>query len=149
MRLTLAALFLIPLLAIGAEDPWSTVKALASGTELRVYQAGSAQPLNVKFDELQPESLIVVEKDSQVAIPRADIVRIDARESNASRMKKQTTSESNGPIKGSPTPLPPWQRTAIKAQESTSSTVTFSGKGEFKTIYRKALAAANDASKPQ
>ena len=37
-------------LAMAADDPWAKVKAIKSGSELRVYKKGAAQPLVVKMD---------------------------------------------------------------------------------------------------
>ena len=52
-------LFLVcsALAAFGADDPWAKVKAIKSGSELRVYKKGAAQPLLVKMDEATDDRL--------------------------------------------------------------------------------------------
>src|SRR3954454_7677160 len=65
--------------ALAAEDAWTKVGELKSGTELRVYKRGVKQPVLPKFDEANPDNLVVATKNEQVAIPKADIDRIDYR----------------------------------------------------------------------
>ena len=80
------ALFLCTaFLAFGADDPWAKLKELKTGTELRVYKKGAAQPLLVKMDELTDDNLVVINKNEQTAIPRDQIDRVDYRPSGKSR----------------------------------------------------------------
>src|SRR6266540_2308035 len=83
----------------GADDPWAKVKELKSGTELRVYKKGAAQPVNVKMGDLTDENLIVVDKKEETAISRDVIERIDARPTGKSRVtseSKVATKDSTG-----------------------------------------------------
>jgi len=76
--------------AYGADDPWSKVKSLKTGTDLQVYRRGSTQPLQVKMDELTNENLVVISKNSQTAIARDEIERIDARSTGRTRSVNET-----------------------------------------------------------
>ena len=79
------ALFLCTaFLAFGVDDPWAKLKELKTGTELRVFKKGAAQPLLVKMDELTDDNLVVINKNEQTAIPRDVIDRVDYRPANAS-----------------------------------------------------------------
>jgi hypothetical protein len=82
--------------AFAAEDPWSAVRGITSGAEVRAVQRGAAQPVRANMDELRGGSLIVVIKSAQVAIPRDRIERIDLRPrqtgSRAARESKTTST---------------------------------------------------------
>src|SRR5690242_10376192 len=83
-------------LAFAADDAWKKVKELKTGAELQVYKRGSSKPLTVKMDELTDENLVVIEKKGQIAIPREEIERIDARPSGRTRTTTDTvTAEKN------------------------------------------------------
>ena len=43
---------LVAAAAWAADDAWSKVKALKTGTELRVYKKGSTRPILAQMDEL-------------------------------------------------------------------------------------------------
>ena len=78
-------LFLFLLVAVAAawaaDDAWSKVKALKTGTELRVYKKGSMQPVLAQMDELTDDNLVVVVKKTQTAIARDEkIGRASCRE---------------------------------------------------------------------
>src|SRR5947208_6775757 len=89
--------FACTLLAFAADDPWAKVKEIKSGTELRVYKKGSAQPLLVKMDEATDERLVFVDKKEQTSIAREEIDRIDARPSGKRPVTKETKSTVNEP----------------------------------------------------
>src|SRR5947209_2173483 len=83
-------------LALGADDPWAKLRALKSGTDLQVHKLGAAQPLSVQMGELTPESLVVINKNAEVAIPRVEIERVEARVSPKTRSMNDTkTTEKN------------------------------------------------------
>ncbi|MBZ5724485.1 MAG: hypothetical protein LAP87_05765 [Acidobacteriia bacterium] len=126
--------FLCAAAAMGAGDPWTKVRDLKSGTEIRVFKKGSATPVLGKIDELSDDNLVIVLKNEQVAIPRDQIDRIDARPpgGRVAKESKTTVSEPDA------TPRPQ-QRTT--PGESTSSNVTIHGKPDFETIYRRATGA--------
>ena len=126
-------------LAVAADDPWAKVKEQKTGTELQIYKRGAAKPLTVKMDELTDENLVVIEKKSQVAIPRDQIERIDARPSGRTRTTTDTvTAEKNAatdPRSNIPGPNQP--PGAVHAQTTTTSTgVNWTSVG-FETIYRR------------
>jgi hypothetical protein len=65
--------------AWGADQAWTKVRALKSGTELRIYRRGEHRPLPAKLDEATDENLIIVLKNEQEAIPKDEIDRLDYR----------------------------------------------------------------------
>lgn len=123
----------------GADDPWAKVKAIKSGTELRVYKKGSAQPLLVKMDEATDDRLVFVNKNEQTSLDKEDVERIDARPSNkrvTTKETKETMSDSNAdPRSAIPGPQP--NRPGPTGSSSTS--LTMGGKPDFETVYRRPL----------
>src|SRR3989442_14639786 len=130
-------------LAFGADDPWTKVKQLKTGAELRVYKRGAAQPLTVKMDELTDENLVVISKNAQMAIPRDQIERIDARASARKRTVTDTqTAEKNAatdPRSNIPGPNQP--PGAVHAPTTTTSSGVTWTKQDFETVYRRTAAA--------
>src|ERR1700723_3555156 len=90
-------LMLAALVAFGADDEWTKVRALKTGAELRVYKKGANQPVLAQMDELTDENLIVIVKKTQTAIPKDQIDRIDARPTSGSRVTKETTTKETPP----------------------------------------------------
>src|ERR1039457_5729692 len=90
-------IFLFLLVAVAsawaADDAWSKVKALKTGTEVRVYKKGSMQPILAQRDELTDENLVVIVKKTQTAIARDQILRIEARPQAGSRVTTETTTK--------------------------------------------------------
>ncbi len=116
-------LMLTALAAFGAGDEWAKVSALKTGAELRVYKKGSVQPVSAQMDELTDENLIVLIKKTQLAIPKEQIDRIDARPSGGGPTKETTTKktvDADG-----------------KESTSTSTGYSFGGKPDFETVYRR------------
>lgn len=126
---TLFLLLLAALAAFGAGDDWAKVKALKTGTELRVYKKGSAQPISALMGDLTDENLIVIVKKTETAIPRDQIDRIDARPSGGPRATKETTTKDGIGPDGSQT-------------SSVSTGYSFGSKPDFEMVYRRAPAAA-------
>lgn len=127
-----AVLALITVAAAWCGDPWAKVQELKSGAEIRIYQTGQKRPITGKFDSLSPESLIVLTKKEQLAIPRDKIERVDHRSGGAG-VRTETTrnvgtreSVSSGRDRG--TTLPP---------QSTSSSVRITPRPGFETIYQR------------
>jgi len=142
MMLRIAVFLLAAMAASGAEDSWAKVRSVKSGAELRIYKKGATQPLLAKMDEAGDESLIVVIKNKQVAIPKDEIDRIDSRPpqsgSRVTKEKKETVevdprAKPPGPFEG-PGPSGPTTTT------SSSSGLTFHPKPNFETIYRREAA---------
>ncbi len=130
----LFASLMIPLMACAADDDWAKVRAIRSGTELKIYKIGARQPILAKLDEANDETLIIVLKNEQTAIPRSQIERIDYRPPHSgSRMKSETKSETEVPGSKAPTPGP--QRPPGPSS-SVSSNVNI-GKPDFEVVYRR------------
>jgi len=130
-------------LAFGADDPWAKVKELKTGSELRVYKRGSAQPLLVKMGDLTDDNLVVVNKKEETAIPRDQIDRIEAR--LAARTRTTTDTESaeknaaSDPRSSIPGPnAPPG---AMHAPTTTTSTGVQWTKQDFEVVYRRPTGA--------
>ena len=133
-----------------ADDPWAKVKELKSGTELRVFKKGSAQPLTVKMGDLTDENLIVINKNEQSAIARDLIDRIDYRPSGKSRLTTETkmaTKDTTGDPKAV-IPAPNSRGAGSGPTTSTSTGLSVGSKPDFETVYRRP-AAAQPAEKKQ
>jgi hypothetical protein len=112
------------LVAFGADDPWAKVKALKTGSELRVYKKGATQPLSAQMDELTDENLVVIVKKTQTAIAKDQIDRIDARPSGTGKPVKETTTKDTVGSDGLPS-------------SSTSTGYSWGDKAAFETVYRR------------
>jgi hypothetical protein len=124
-------------LVFAADDPWAKVKDLKTGTELRIIKTGAKQPVIAKMDDLTDESLLVIVKNEQTAIPRDQIERIDARPAGKS---SRVTSESKTAAEGGPNGQPVGPRPtpgAMVPQTSSSNSVSVGNKPDFETIYRR------------
>ncbi len=132
---TLSLLLIGTLTCLSAEDPWTKVRALKSGTEIRIIKKGSRQPILAKADEATEDKLIAVVKNEQVAIAKDEIDRVDARPAQSTpRVTKQTRESSTEPNRE---PSAAHPRPADVPNSSSSSSVSFGGKPDFETIYRR------------
>ena len=68
----LLLLLLTGLVAFGAGDDWAKVKALKTGSELRVYKKGSTQPITAQMDELTDDNLVVIVSSLRLHLKRSD-----------------------------------------------------------------------------
>ncbi len=133
MILRLCALLSIPALLPAADDPWAKVKDLKSGQELRIIRKGVPRPVLAQYDDLTDDHLMVVMKNEQQAIPRAEVDRIDARPiQTKSRVKVESKSETKDPEPSRSRP----NETSAPTTNSTSN-VVMSGKPDFETVYRR------------
>jgi hypothetical protein len=130
----LAIAFSAVILAGAAENPWDKVKELKSGTEIRIYRNGVAQPIEAKLDEARDDVVVVVVKNEQKAIAKDEIVRLDARPKGGSRVTTETTTKTERP--DARPQATPQSRPPVPGQ-STSSGVSFGGKPAYETIYRR------------
>ena len=129
-------LFSIGAFAEDTEDPWTKVRELKTGTDLRIIQVGAPAPVTAKFAELTEESLIVILKNEEVAIPRVKISRIDSHPQKGyvrTESKQTTPSDGSGAGKKVPGAAP---------TSSYSTGVAISDKIDYETIYRRTPAAA-------
>lgn len=140
MRKTIL-LILTALLAWGAGDDWANVRAIRSGIEIRVYKKGAAQPVVAKMDEASDENLLIVVKNGQVAIPRDQIDRVDARLAGGPRTTRESRTTVDPP--NGKAAAPPSQ---VKGPDgpatSTSTSVSVGSKADFETVYRRRTGAS-------
>ncbi len=121
----------------GADDPWAKVRALKSGTDLRIYKKGVSQPLNVKMGDLTDDNLVVINKNEQVAIARDAISRIDARPIGKQRVTTET-KVSTKDVTGDPkAAIPAPGSSGAGSTTSTSTGFTVGSKNDFETVYRR------------
>ncbi len=118
----------------GADTSWTKVKDLQSHAELRIYKKGAREPIKATFNDASDERIIVVVKNEQVAIPKSDIDRIDARPLSPPRKMSVEKTEKQTEPDYTPRPNagPPIPGT------SSGSSVSFGDKPNFETIYRRA-----------
>ena len=143
----LVRLLLVPvLLALSAfaSDDWDKVKNLPGGSDLKIYERGSVQPKLAKYADLTESSLIIVVKNSQVAIAKGSIERIEARPP-AKKGGKKFVSDTHfdDPAKPStdagphgPTAGP--QSAPGTPSYSSSTSISSGDDREFTTVYRRA-----------
>ena len=117
-------------------DPWGKVEQLKGGTELRIFKSGSAQPVLAAFADLNDDNLIVVIKNTETAIPKSDIDRIEARMKGTGRVKSESTATEKPPDQ---TSLNPREQTGPSTESSTN--LSFGSKGDFQTVYRRTAAS--------
>ena len=139
LRNTALIVCLLPVLAAGQTDapnPWKPVTEIKSGTDLRIVRKGTAQPILAVMDEADDERIVVVIKNEQVAIPRADILRLDARpKQTGSRVTKTTTNTvTHDPPDLKPQPGP---RGAPGPTMSSGTSYSMGSKPDFQTVYRR------------
>jgi len=125
----------------GAEDSWDKVRELKTGTELRITKKDGKAPLLATMDEADAERIVVVIKREQVAIPKAEIDRLEFRP--AGRGQTRVTRESkmdNDALNKDVRQAKPGDRPAVPGGTS-SGGLTFGGKPEFQMIYRRSAGA--------
>jgi hypothetical protein len=128
--LTLAAITIL-----AADNPWSKVRDLKSGSELRIYKRGASQPIVATMDEANDDRLIAVVKNEQVSFAKTDIDRIDARpETKGSRVMKTTTTTASESHDKVAAPGPQGQ---LGPSSSTTTSFGARPKPDFETVYRR------------
>jgi len=124
---------------LGADDPWAKVKELKTGTELRVFKKGAAQPIMVKMGDLTDDNLVVINKSEETAIARDQIDRIDYRPTGKSRLTTETKVATKDPT-GDPKaviPAPNYRGAGEGPSNSTSTGLSIGSKPDFETVYRR------------
>jgi hypothetical protein len=120
------------LTALAADDPWAKVRDLHSGVELRIFKKGDAKPVLAKMDQATEDKLLCVVKNEQVAIPKSDIDRVEARPSEKARVNRETKVKTSDPdLRPAPMANAPTPGTSY------SSSVSLGGKADFETVYRR------------
>ncbi len=134
-------LVLAALTIFAADNPFTKVRDLKSGSELRIYKRGASQPIIATMDEANDERLIAVVKNEQMAFAKADIDRIDARPATkGSPMIKTTTSTTTELHDKVAAPGPQGQ---MGPSSSTSTSFSNRPKPDFETIYRRVAPPRN------
>lgn len=126
----------IPLLS-AAEDAWTKVKEIKSGTELRIFKTGAKQPILAKMDEATDDRLLVAGKNEQMAIEKSEIDRIDARPPQKGPRIVKETKVTSGVNQPGPGNEPTRVGNGAGPNQSTSSGVSIGGKPDFETVYRR------------
>jgi len=122
-------------LAFAADDPWTKVKDLKSGTEIRVYKRGAAAPLAGKVDEVFDDRIAVVLKNEQVSIDKDLIDRLDARPAQAPRkISSDSKTKTEYPDGKPPAGM---NHGAPVPGTSQSTSLSFGSKPDFENIYRR------------
>jgi hypothetical protein len=146
MTMRLAVFLFAALAAVGADDAWAKVKELGSGSELRIWKKGAAQPVEAVYDDLTGEKLLVVLKNEQVALAKDEIDRIDARpKAQKAKAVKETRVERDvhRPERAAAPPRSLREPAAGSPETSSSTNVTWAGgKAPFETVYRRTAGAA-------
>ncbi|MDQ6663917.1 MAG: hypothetical protein M3Z23_05950 [Acidobacteriota bacterium] len=127
-------------LAFLADDGWTKVRELKTGTELRVVKKGAKQPVLAKMDEATDENLIVILKNEQLAIAKSDIDRIDYRPSKSGRVTKETKTKTELP--GDKGPILGRGYGKNGPTTTTSTGVSIGPKPDFETVYQRASPAS-------
>lgn len=141
MKRTAFATLAAALLAVGADDAWTKVRELTTGQELRIQQKGVTKPILAEMAEATEERIVVVVKNEQLAIPKENIDRIEARPKGGSRVTKESKVTTKAPGNPEPGDYRPGGPNAGPSQ-SVSSGMTIGGKPAFETVYRRQMGAA-------
>jgi len=120
--------------AFAADDAWTKVRELKSGTELRIFKKGGLHPIIAKMEEANPDSLIIVDKNTELAIPRDQIDRIDYRPAKTSRITKETRDTVQGPDAATAAASP---NNVPGETSSSSASYTIGAQPDYQTIYRR------------
>jgi len=121
--------------ACAADDPWTKVRDLKSGTELRIFKKGGMHPIQAKMEQANPDSLIIVLKNEELAIPREQIDRIDYRPLKAGG---RVTKETRETVETADAQTAAESRNNIPSETVSSGTSYVIGPlPDFQTIYRR------------
>lgn len=119
--------------AFAADDPWTKVKDLKSGTEIRIVKRGAARPIEAKLDEARDDNIVIVLKNEQVSVAKDEIERLDYRPKGSRVTKtedvKTTRPDPSQPVGMSHPPDVPGT--------NYSSGLSIGSKPDYQTIYRR------------
>jgi hypothetical protein len=121
--------------AFAADDGWAKVKALTSGTELRIVKAGSRTPLLAKLDEANDERIIVATKTEQLAILKTQIEKLEFRPKQTGSRVSRETKVDNTPLTTDATRPSPGPTRTPGPSGSASSSVSVGSKPDFEVLY--------------
>ncbi len=152
-------LLLVPiLLALPAlaGDDWDKVKDLPSGSDLKIYEHGSAQPKLAKFADVTASSLIIIVKNEQVALTKDGIDLIEARPPAKKGAKRKLVQELHvddpakpGTDAGPHGPTAGPQGTPGAPSYSSTTSIVSGDSREFSTVYRRVSGAPSQKPEPK
>lgn len=133
------------MIAGAADESWTALKALKSGTELKIYERGQSHPRQARFADATDENLIVIVKNEELAIPRAKIDRVDSRSAKKSGPAvTSTTKTEDVPVVSTEGPQGPTAGPSSNypggSNSSTSTSIAY-GAPEYRTVYRRSATA--------
>jgi hypothetical protein len=131
----LVIVLLAAVTAFAADDPWTKVRDLKSGTELRIFKKGGMHPILAKMEEANPDSLIIVLKTEELAIPRDQIDRIDYRPLRTGGRVTKDMREAVEPADAKTAAESPNNIPSETVGSSTS--YVFNPQPDFQTVYRR------------
>jgi hypothetical protein len=121
-----------------AEESWTKVKDLKSGTEIRIVKRGAAKPIEGKLDEARDDAVVIVLKNEQVSIPKDEIDRLDYRPKAGSRIVKTGDAKQTDP---DPTPPVGMNHGPAVPGTNYSSGLSIGSKPDYETLYRRPVGA--------
>jgi hypothetical protein len=121
-----------------AEDSWTKVKDLKSGTEIRVIKRGGAKPIEGKLDEARDDAVVLVVKNEQISIPKDEIERLDYRPKPGSRITKTGDAKQTPP---DPTPPVGMDHGPAVPGTNYSSGLSIGSKPDYEMLYRRLTGA--------
>jgi len=135
-------MFLWLLLLLADENPWDKVRAVESGTEIRIYKRNVKQPVIAKMDEATDDHLIVLLVDSQIAIRRAEIDRIDLRPraSRVIRVSRHAKRMGGNPSEQGQPIVQGTSASSAVATAAHTDTLSIRSKAPFEFLYRRTMA---------
>lgn len=124
-------------LLIGADDGWGKVKALGSGTELRVTKIGARFGIVSSLQEVTDESIIVTTKTEQLSILKEQIARIEFIPAQAASRMTRSTSHNPLPVDGEAARQKPGPARTPGPASSSATTYTRAGKPNYEVLWSR------------
>ncbi len=127
------------LMLFADEGAWDKVRAVEAGTDLRIFKRDVKAPVIARMDEATDDHLIVLLQDSQVAIRRAEIDRIDRRPRGArvTRVSKHAHRVGGNPGEQGQPVVQGTSASSAVANAARTDTLTFRSKAPFEFLYRR------------
>jgi hypothetical protein len=122
------------LFALAADDAWEKLKAVKSGSEVRVFRKGHAKPIEANLGDVTDESLILALKKEQKAIPKEEIDRVDARPGGKAGVTRESKTTNDVTNPQPPAPPNPYNRPGPSGSVSSGVTI---GKPGYETVYTR------------
>ena len=123
-----------------ADDPWTAVTKISSGTEVRILKKGSTTPVIGKFDEADGDRVLLVVKNSQISVPKDQIDRLDARPSASRTVKIEGKNTVNDP-QAAKEPQAGMNGHPDGPSTSSATSISMGSKPDFEMVYRRATGA--------